>query len=868
MIEILGPDGSTFEFADNTSPDTITSAMQKHYGPPKAEAFDRNDPRFQSMDTKAAMRGIPILGGLESKAAAAVSAAAHPLTGVGSEGETFGERYRRNLPQEEAATKAFEEEHPVRDAVSQMVGGTLALGGAAGASAKAAQALGMTGRLLPAMKNAALSGSAIGGVDALVRGGDPSTGAVTGAVTGAGGVLAGKLLGAGAGKVAQAFRREQPVPTRTIDVNGEQVPVPASAVTRDIDPALAAKQGSQEYLAGSGATGDEAQRIATQAQQATREGMQRAHGSFEEGLGGATSPEAAAATVGGDLVSQEAQRAAAEVARSTRAAADLAGIRSDLGASPAPGTPYEAGAGISTAIREGAQTARAARTAAYDAQAALPGEFNPRYLLRAGDEVRGGLNAPGDGRVRVSEGVTPMATRALEIIDRDVAGLQFPNEAARGARPITPAEIEQVRKDLVQLRGAANRAARQNGNWEDARAVGRVMDEFDAFVTRTAQRSGGFSGDAQAYLLGNQRARALHSNYRQAYSAQGPGDQVGRFIENVIGKYPGQELTPDAIVQKLFGSAKDMGGGTTVQIAQRLRAMFGERSPEWEAIRKAALHHLTDGLEHGAQAERILSFMNSTKGTLLSQTLFSPSERANLMRYANQVRNVVDPSPATAAERMIAKWSGRDGSPASSTDIVNHLFDMKGSKELTVQLTRDLKRRLSPDSLGQVKAGMWSKLTEVPGPDGAMAKLSDTMIAKNVTNFLKSDLAKELYTANERMLMQNIAGAHSRLVPIPGTVNTSHTAPTAAKLARSASKQLLGLFGFSHGGLPGAAAALGAGKALEWVGNRRAAATATKLFYGDQPKRAAPAGYQRALALAAASSPALRDRGGQQQASR
>lgn len=862
MIEVSGPDGSVFEFPDGTVEGAITSALQKHYGPPKTAAFDPADPRFQNMDVKAAVRGVPVLGGLESKAGAALSAAAQPITGVGSEGETFGERYRKNLPQEEAATRTFEEEHPVRDAVSQMVGGTLALGGAAGASPAAARALGMTGRVLPAMRNAALSGTAIGGADAAVRGRDPAVGAVEGALTGAGGVVAGKLLGRGVGALSRSLRSEAPVATRTIDVNGREVPVPASAVSRDVDPALAARQSSEEYLSASGARGDEAQRIATSGQQATREGMQGAHQAFEEGLGGATSPEAAASTVGGDLVSQEAQRASAEVARSTRAAADLAGIRGGLGANPTPGTPYEAGAGISTAIREGAQTAREARTGAYDAQAALPGEFSPRYLLRAGDEVRGGLNAPGAGRVRVSEGVTPMAQRALEVIDRDVAGLQFPNEAARGARPITPAEIEQVRKDLVQLRGAANRTARQNGNWEDARAVGRVMDEFDSFVTRTAQRQGGFTGDAQAYLLGQQRARALHSNYRQAYSAQGPGDTVGRFIENVIGKYPGQELTPDAIVQKLFGSPRDMGGGGTVQIAQRLRAMFGENSPEWEAIRKAALHHLTDGLEHGAQADRILGFMNSTKGQLLSQTLFSPSERANLMRYANQVRNAADPAPVTAAERVIARWSGREGPAASGTDISNNLFDLKGNKELSVQIARSLKNSLSPESMGRVKAGMWSKLTEVRGADDAMVKLSDTMIHKNVTNFLKSELAKELYTPNERMLMQNIASAHGKLVPIPGTVNTSHTAPTMQKIAKGSLKQLLTLFGLAHGHIPGAIAGHASGKAMEWIADKRGAKAATKLFFGEQPKRAVPAGYHRALALAAASTPALRARGG------
>lgn len=823
-----------------------------------SEQFDRNDPRFQNMDTKAAFRGVPILGAFEPNAAAALSALAHPVTGAGSEGATFGERYAKNLPQEKAATKTFEEEHPVRDAVSQMVGGTLALGGAAGAAPTAARALGMTGRVLPAMRNAALSGSAIGGVDALARDTDPTTGAITGGLTGAGGVLAGKALGRGVEAVARNFRGEPPVPQRFIDVNGEQVPVPSSTVTRN--PAEAAR----EQIIAKGAAGDEPQALATGLEQATREGMGRAHESFSAGLdptGAAarTTPEAAAGTVGGDLVSQEAQRAADEVARSTRAAADLAGIRGGLGANPAPATPYDAGTAISGAVRGGATAAREARTAAYQAQAGLPGEFAPRHLLRAGEDVRGALNAPGEGRVRVSEGVTPNAMRALEIIDRDVAGLQFPNEAARGARPITPAEVEQVRKDLVQLRAAANRSARQNGNWEDARAVGRVMDEFDNFISRTAQRPGGFSGDAQAYLLGQQRARALHSNYRQAYSSQGPGDKVGRFIENVIGKYPGQELQPDAIAAKLIGSAREPGGGDTVAIAQRLRQMFGEGSPEWETIRKAALSHLTEdvggALTHTEQADRILNFLNGTKGSMLAQTLFNPSERANLARYANQIRSVTDPAPASQAERLIARFSGRDGPASSSTDIVNHLFDLKANKEVSVQLARELRNRLAPESWSQVKQGMWSRLIE---PPEGMLPWGSQKISQNISNFLKGDLANEMFTPNERMLMRTIANAHQQLIPVAGT-NPSGTTPMAARLLKGASKQLLTLFGFAHGGIPGAAAAYTAGKAADWVAKKRTTAEAMKLFYGNQPRTISPR-YQRSLALAASSTASLRDR--------
>ena len=53
-----------------------------------------------------ALEGIPILGAYVPQAGAAISALAHPLTGVGAEGTTIGERYSKNLERERALSSA------------------------------------------------------------------------------------------------------------------------------------------------------------------------------------------------------------------------------------------------------------------------------------------------------------------------------------------------------------------------------------------------------------------------------------------------------------------------------------------------------------------------------------------------------------------------------------------------------------------------------------------------------------------------------------------------------------------------------------------------------------------------------------------
>lgn len=876
MINVAGPDGSNISFPDGTPETDITSALESHFG-------NKGGDLTVNSAGRAFATGVPIIGGALNKMNAATNAVLAPvLNPLFAEKDqlkepTIGGRYAHSLKDQEAMDKAFQEQHPILDPVLQTAGGvaaTLPLM----ATAAGAKMLGVTGNIVPAMARGGASGAAIGGADAAVRGEDVASGAKTGALFGAGGSLVGKGIGAAYDKAKGIIRPEPVVPQRVVDVNGTPVPMSESAITRD--PAAAA----QEQVMLRGGAGDPAQAIATGARDETRAALKAAEDKFAAGLDptapvpGApvalkVTPEAAGQTVATDLVTQEQQRAAAEVARLQGAANERLGIKAEMEPPQAPRppaptaaaeTPFSAGEAISTGIQNRFQAARAARTAAYDRLGAIPGEYEPAVFMRAGNAIRDRLSA-GTDPVRISDRVTPNAADALNVIDNDLGHLRFENQARQGpAAPITNADVEATRKQLVILQRQANQAARApGGSAEDARAMRRVMEEFDAHKQRGIQ-AGGFSGDGNAVLQTERQARALHADLRNNFSSRGPGDAVGRTIENIVGRYPGQEITPDKIVQHIFGSANEPGGGNTVQLAQRLQGLLGPNSPEWAAIRKAAVAHVTEapaGLEpisHAVQADRIMNLLNGTKGRMLAQTLFSPAERTRLADYATHLRAAADPAPANPVERLIAKLSGRDGSPpASTTEVVNQLFDLKANKETAVQFARELRTRLSPESFGQVKQGMWSRLTEAPE---GMIPWESQRVSQNLHNFLKSELAKSIYTPNERMLMKTIADAHSKLIPVAGSTNPSGTAPMLAKIARGAQNQLLGLFGFSHGGLPGAGAAIAAGKALNWVGNRKAATEATRLFYGEQPKAPDSKAARQLAVLLAQSSPSRRER--------
>lgn len=810
---------------------------------PEAPAYDRNDPALKNQDTRALLRGVPVVGPMATNRAAA-----------GLRSLVNGGTYAENLAQEDAAQKDFEKEHPVLDAVAGGIGGTLALGGFGGLVPAAARAMGMTGALRTAVPAAISSGGAIGAADAVARGEDPSRGAVAGALTGAGGVVVGKGLGKAFDAAGRAFGREAPVAQRTIDVAGEQVPVRESVVTRSPDTSM----DEQNMLRGS--RGAPAQEVAQAAEEATAAAMERAHGRVassldQTGASPSATPLAGGDAVANDLVSRESQRAAAEVARVQQIANEGAGIRADVEpvgpqSAPIPEQPQQAGQQLLEGLARRREVERANTNAMYEARNAVPGEFEPRFLLRAGDQIRENLNvAPGDQRVRISPEVTPTAQTALNTIDQELAGLRFTNDAARGARPITPADIDQVRKQLVILRRQANTAARNTGNWEDARAMGRVMSEFDNFIAQTAERPGGFSGDSAAYLQADRAARGQHAYERSLFSRQGPGDKVGTTIENMLGKYAGQEMSPDKVISTLLGSPTSPGGvDHAVATLRHLQRALGETSPEWAALKKAAISHFTEpvpgtaALTPAQQGDRMARFLANERH---SGALFTDSERARLMQHANRLRSAVDPVPDRGTvEQKIAVLSGRHtGEAASGNQVIEALSRSDGGK-----LAAALRNEVSPESWALLKQGMFqkvSKAVEDATPWGSQRT------AETITKFLATDLAREMYTPNERALMKALADAHHQLVPIPGTVNTSGTAHTAARLATGLRHQLLGLFGFSHGGLPGAGLALALGKGLEWGVHRRAAGQATARFYGEQPRRAGSTAAQRALVTAA-----------------
>lgn len=816
---------------------------------------------------RSAATGVPILGGLANKANAATNAALAPLIepflSKGPETldqPTFGERYNKSLALQEGRDTKFATEHPIVDTAAKVTGG---VAGTIPLVMAAPAAFGIGGALPSQILRSAASGATLSGADAAVRGHDVVPAAALGGGLGAGAPLVAK----GIGTVIDKFRPKPALVAQAVEqVGNTPVPLRPDQVAGDIPAAAEAE------IILKGGRGESAQRVGQEFADQQGAALKKAQDEIAAGLDltGAvarTAPHEAAEKVMDDVIARETTRLATE--RDALARTGLEGDRlratvsGQVDASGAPvrtvDSPFAAAEVVGGGVQRAAQEARAARTEAYRDYGAVPGEYEPAGFTQVGTSIRNRLNA-GNEPVRVTDSLTPRAAEALRSLDENVGTLRFQNNAETGQpildamgqpirRPITGQTVEESRKELTMLYGDARRAAMApGGSQADVRAMGRIVDAFDDHV-RTLASSGGFSGDPQALLAAGERARASHAAYRQNFSKQGPGDEVGAAVEKIIGRYHGQAATPDEIATLSYGAASDPGGGSAARVAQRMRNIFGEASPEYGAYKQGLVSHVIDTppgtVPRSATetANRIDKFLDGNKGKVLADIALSRGERDQLRSYAQTLRSS-EPVPLSelkGADKIIARISGRDGGrPSTPQDVVDLLFSRSGkaNKSESVLVAQKLKQDLTPEGWTAVRQGMWEKLTnagEGKIPFEAQA------LSQRLHEFLHGsgkDMANTLFTAAERGEMAKLATVYERMIPPKGTANPSGTAPMLARMAAKGSANVLAMLGGVHSGFLGAAAGYGGAKLAQGAVNARNARSAVPMFYGQQPARA------------------------------
>lgn len=281
-----------------------------------------------------------------------------------------------------------------------------------------------------------------------------------------------------------------------------------------------------------------------------------------------------------------------------------------------------------------------------------------------------------DAAVTVDPTVTPAANKAMQYIS-DVANLptepKSPNASfgsgyspegttaggSRGAlRPtagvgagpvsgkvdgVSLQGLEQLRKQIIGLGDGTNDT--------DKRALRAIKKSLDAW-TQHAIDNALISGD-DAALEAYQKARAASHDYLSITSPH-EGDTVGA----TVAKLQKGDATAEEVANWLYGA--DVANPTlgAPKVAERVKGLVGDGSPEWDAVRASAWERLVkdqksatgEPLSNTMMAKRIETFLNA-KGTSLSKVLYTDAERAKMQQFADVLKATVTPRDATNPSR-------------------------------------------------------------------------------------------------------------------------------------------------------------------------------------------------------------------------
>lgn len=292
------------------------------------------------------------------------------------------------------------------------------------------------------------------------------------------------------------------------------------------------------------------------------------------------------------------------------------------------GDQADAAVAVQEGLRKAAEAARSEARVAYGALSDLGAGVPGAQVQGLGTKIGQALRMEG---VRVDPAMTPNAASAVGYLDDMFA------RAKTGTVPFE--DIERGRQYLVRLRSAAERGS----NGADQFAMGKALDAFDDNLDRL-MTSTLVNGGEEA-LAAAQKARGLWANYRAKFTGKGA---VARFVQTMIDA----DASPGDAVKWLFSAGKMGSGRMNSTIAAGLRDILGENSEAWGMVRQAAFRQLTQKpegtMQYGAQAlaENLATFLNGPTTRQLAAELFSPDERAMMLRLQSGLRRMVPPPGA------------------------------------------------------------------------------------------------------------------------------------------------------------------------------------------------------------------------------
>lgn len=585
-----------------------------------------------------------------------------------------------------------------------------------------------------------------------------------------------------------------------------------------------------EDMAARGAYGDEMQGIAKPAFDDQFEAIQRAGQrvgqTVSRGEQPLNTPADAAASLNTEIGDRAAAARTARDAEVGAAEQDAQRLRSGVqegeinigreiaGQNPMLENPRQAGEVVSNALRETAANRRADFRERYREFGQMEGDIPVDQVRGMGTRIREDLSHS-EQPVVIDDHLTPAASRALQMLDTQSATPTIQNRAAPRAvqtpdtqiSGVTIQGIDRMRRHLVAFYKAAERGS------EDQRAVRGIMNSFDQQV-EAAVSDGLFRGDPRALDV-LRRARASYSQYQREFHPQGAGDDVGTAMRRIVER----NATPEETANMILGSGKIGQAGLPVRIADRLEQILGNQSESWSAVRQAIWQkasQVRSGAAGEIDAARSARSIQEFTGSTLARRMFSPEELTSMRNHAQASRDLEGIIEATSTARanraqdVYQQAFGTEGLSGSQKQVFQRMVEGTAQPE---EITQSLfgvisggnpanasraiaavERIVGADSpvMGTVRQGVWQKLTQNPfgkDPQGQQK------LVQGINEFLNGKgktISQQLYSPEERALMQRYSEAVRRTIINKYSRTNSDTAVATGATAQKQAQHRVG----------------------------------------------------------------------------
>jgi hypothetical protein len=215
------------------------------------------------------------------------------------------------------------------------------------------------------------------------------------------------------------------------------------------------------------------------------------------------------------------------------------------------------------------------------------------------------------------------------------------NKLAKNERfkPQNFSQIESTRKALGQLARDSDGTQREG--------IRQIIGKIDDW-TDDAIENGLLNGD-EATLAAIKNARGLARDYFKKFGKEKGGDPAGSALEKILDT---KQASPMQVVNYLTGSGNIKAGAIQIQLAKRIKNIFGDESREVTLLKDALIMKAFTGkrmgdrlITRGDLVKRARDFLTGD-GRALSMELFSEAERGNIKKLVDTVAKTITPDDA------------------------------------------------------------------------------------------------------------------------------------------------------------------------------------------------------------------------------